>query len=106
MDEFQGVPEFDRDEEGYPIIRRPTITIPREIANEFIRDMEEEVRQSPGELVTAILIRYYRAKRLEKVAARPRIKEEPANEDHRIPDYGAKPSKLAAGQQEEQTGIQ
>jgi hypothetical protein len=100
-EEFDGTPQFQMDQEGYPIIKRPTITIPKEIAHDFVQDMVSEVRGSAGDLVVAILIKYYRMKRAQSLQGKSR---EPAPDDRRrIPVYGPRPAAQAPGQNEQQS---
>jgi hypothetical protein len=99
-EEFDGTPHFQTDQEGYPIIKRPTITIPKEIAHEFVQDMVNEVRGSAGDLVVAILIKYYRMKRTQKL--QDRSTELPSGDRRRIPVYAPK----RAAQDPDQSEVQ
>lgn len=100
-DESDGMQNFELDKDQIPMIPRATVGIPKEIRHEFVQDMIDEVRQTPGELIVAILIKYYRAKRAQRMLNNSTVQP---GEKPRIPSYGSKVLKSASDQDRSQTG--
>jgi hypothetical protein len=80
--------EFDSD--GSPKIPRIGFTVPKAYRREFLQDMIDEVRSTPGEQLMAVFVKYYRMKRTERIAAE--TKGSPQAAQNRLPVYGPKPS--------------
>lgn len=89
--------EYDKD--GIPVIPRIGFTIPRSYRKQFVQDMLDEVRLSPGEQLMAIFVKYMRARKLQ-VEAQAAAKSEV--ERRQIPFYGQKqpPPKADSGKEQ------
>lgn len=94
---------YTLDDDGFPIFKRPTITIPREVSHEFAQEMVEDCRQSAGELVVAILIKYYRMRRA-RVIARQEATEMPESVPVPVVRYGPKSLKSTVELKQQQSG--
>lgn len=84
------------DEDGIPVLPRISFSVPKAYRKEFLQDMLDEVRNTPGEQLMAIVVKYYRIKRSEVQ------KLEPSGQ-HRIPVYAPKSSTSTIAQPKVQT---
>ncbi len=77
--------EYDKD--GIPVIPRIGFSVPRSYRAQFLQDMIDEVRSTPGEQLMAIFVKYMRARKVETELA---AKATPESGRPRIPTYGPK----------------
>lgn len=85
------------DADGIPVIPRFSFSIPKECCHDFLQHMQEEDRGSAGELLTAIVKRYFRRLRAERMVKEMNATEQP-QEARSIPSYGLRKSMSNADQ--------
>ena len=89
--------EYDKD--GIPVIPRISFSVPRSYRAQFLQDMIDEVRSTPGEQLQAIFVKYMRMRRAELAAS---VIAQPGVDQRRIPYYGPKvlPNKVELNKQD------
>lgn len=98
------IEEVEYDKDGNPVIPRISFSVPKLYRKEFLQDMLDEVRTTPGEQLMAIFVVYYRWKRAKIMAATKAQSEASVQSDGRLPSYGPKTSKLEIGQTKVRSG--
>lgn len=89
--------------EGKPMkLPRFSYQVPEDLTAQFMQEMNADKRESPGDLITSILRKYFELRLEEQYwkqfTSRP--------EGSAIPHYGPKSSRSNAGQEQERTAGQ
>lgn len=91
----------NKKQEGQPMkLPRFSYQIPEDLTSDFLQQMKEEFRESPGDCLTAILRKHFQQKTEERLL---KTFVESPEERRAIPHYGPKPSQSDAAQTKSQT---
>lgn len=85
-------------EEQKPMkLPRFSYQVPEDLTSDFLQEMADDTRETPSDLITAILRKHFKRQKEERMlkafSAQPVERRE-------IPHYGPKPSTSEAGQEE------
>lgn len=75
--------------------------VPEDLTTDFLQEMKDDVRETPGDCITAILRKFFKQKTEEKML---KAFIESPEERRAIPHYGPKPSQSDVGQDKSQSG--
>lgn len=89
----------EKKEEKPMKLPRFSYQVPEDLTSVFLKEMEEDFRETPGETITAILRKFFQ----QKTEARMLKQFTGSPEGGPIPHYGPKPSHSEAGQGKSQT---
>jgi hypothetical protein len=81
---------------------RFSFQIPADLTAVFVNEMKRELRETPGDLLTAIVRRYFSG--LAHTEVVDRLKAEALQDGQRIPNYGVKSLKTDTGLDVQQKG--
>jgi hypothetical protein len=91
----------ETEDEGPMVTRLPRFSyqLPPDLTQMFVSEMARDHRESPSDLITAVLRRYFEARSHAQVMAKLNAKEGLEAAEQRIPYYGPKPAKSEVGQE-------
>lgn len=88
----------DNKEEGQKPMKLPRFSyqVPEDLTTDFLQEMKSDHRESPGDLLTAIIRKYFQIQTEERMLKQ--FPTESLEERQAIPHYGPKPSTSDRGQ--------